>query len=778
MKMDFSKKIALLAFLFFTVNGLAQEQKFTISGQITDASNGEDIPFADIVVTNLGTVGTNTNVYGFYSLTLPAGEHTIEFRYLGYQAIQKTIILNADQKISVELKEDAAVLEEVVVKADRDDQNITRNEGSITKINIRDVKELPAFGGEPDIMKVVQLNPGIKAAGEGSAGFYVRGGGLDQNLVLLDEAPVYNPSHIFGFFSVFNGDALKGATLYKGGMSAEYGGRTASVVDIRMKDGNKKDYDVSSGLGLIASRLTVEGPIEKDKSSFIISGRRTYADLFLGLSSDESINSNILYFYDLNAKMNFKVGEKDRLYFSGYFGRDRIGFSDLFGLDWGNTTATVRWNHLFSDRFFSNTTLVFSDYDYKFEIGEDDATIGLKSVIRDYNVKQDFTFFPNNKNQIKFGVNAIHHDVQPGTLEAGENSGFATEEARNDLGIEGAIYLQNEQKITDKLTVNYGLRYSLFQRIGEGSEFEYDEFGNEISETKFAAGERMTYYGGLEPRLAANYILDNKSSLKLGYNRNFQYLHLLTNTTSSSPTDVWIMSSNNVAPQSADQVSLGYFRNLKDNLFETSVEVYYKKMDNVIEYRNGANFIINEQTDSDLVYGEGESYGAEFSIRKTRGKLTGWLGYTISKTTRQFDDINNGEKYSARQDRTHDISLALMYKLNEKLTLSGNFVYYTGDATTFPSGKYAVNGTLVPLYTERNGYRMPDYHRLDLGLTWYTKKTDKFESNWNFSLYNAYGRENAYTVSFQQNEENPQQAEAVQLSLFKWVPSVTYNFKF
>ncbi len=778
MKMKLNKNILLLAFLFFATSIVAQEQKFTISGQITDASNGEDIPFADIVVTNLSTVGTNTNVYGFYSLTLPAGQHTIEYRYLGYQAIQKTINLNADQKINVELKEDAEVLQEVVVKAERDDQNITRNEGSVSQISIRDVKFLPAFGGEPDIMRVVEMDPSVKSAGEGSSGFYVRGGGLDQNLVLLDEAPVYNPSHIFGFFSVFNGDALKGATLYKGGMSAEYGGRTASVLDVRMKDGNKKEYDVSGGLGLIASRLTVEGPIEKNKSSFIISGRRTYADLFLGLSNDESISGNTLYFYDLNAKMNFKIGEKDRLYISGYFGRDFIGFSDLFGLDWGNTTATLRWNHLFSDRFFSNTTLVFSDYDYKFEIGNENEEIGLRSVIRDYNVKQDFTFFPNNKNQIKFGVNAIHHNLQPGTLEAGENSGFATEEARNDYGIEGTIYLQNEQKITGKLSVNYGLRYSLFQRIGEGTEYEYNEFGDVISETKFASGEAMTYYGGLEPRLAANYVIDNKSSLKLGYNRNYQYLHLLTNTTSSSPTDVWIMSSNNVAPQSADQVSLGYFRNLKDNMFETSMEVYYKKMNNTIEYRNGANFIINEQSDANLVYGQGESYGTELSIRKTRGKLTGWLSYTLSKTTRQFDDINNGEKYSARQDRTHDISLALMYKLNEKLTLSGNFVYYTGDATTFPSGKYSVNGTLVPLYTERNGYRMPDYHRLDLGLTWYTKKTDRFESNWNFSLYNAYGRENAYTISFQPNEENPQQAEAVQLSLFRWIPSVTYNFKF
>lgn len=776
--MLFYKNLLLFSLLSLAHFSFAQNENFTISGQITDGTNGEDIPFADIIATNLSAVGTNTNVYGFYSLTLPAGTHTIEYRYLGYESVFKEITLTADQKIDVELGTDAQVLEEVIVKATRSDQNVTQNEGSVTKISIKDVKALPAFGGEPDILKIVQLNPGVQSAGEGSAGFYVRGGGLDQNLVLLDEAPVYNPSHVFGFFSVFNGDALRDANLYKGGMSAEYGGRTASVLDIRMKDGNKKDYNVSGGLGLIASRLTVEGPIQEDKSSFIISGRRTYADLFLRLSNDESISNNSLYFYDVNAKANFRLSEKDRLYISGYFGRDFIGFSDLFGLDWGNTTATVRWNHLFSDRLFSNTTLVYSNYDYKFEIGGEDDGFGLRSVIRDYNFKQDFTFFPNNRNQFKFGINLIHHNLTPGQLEAGEESGFATDEERNDLGIEGGIYLQNEQKIGDRLRINYGLRYSFLQRIGEGSEFTFDELGNVTSETKFAAGELMSYQGGFEPRVAANYSLNPSSSLKFAYNRNYQYLHLLTNTTSSSPTDVWIMSNNNVAPQRADQVSLGYFKNLQDNMFETSVEVYYKTMDNVIEYRNGANFIINDQSDANLTFGTGESYGAEFSIRKTKGRLTGWLGYTLSRTTRQFDDINNGEKFSARQDRTHDFSLALMYQLTEKLTLSGNFVYYTGDAATFPSGKYAINGTLVPLYTERNGYRLPDYHRLDLGLTWQTKQTDRFESDWNFSLYNAYGRENAYTVNFQPNEENPQQAEAVQLSLFRWVPSVTYNFKF
>ena len=761
-----------------SVGRVLAAQSFTLSGNVTDAANGEDIAFGDVVVPALPNTGVNTNVYGFYSLTLPPGTYSIEYRYLGYRTRTETVELTADRKLNVELAADAEVLTEVVVTAESEDSHLSRNDGSVSRISIRDVKMLPAFGGEPDILRTVQFDPGVKGGGEGNGGFYVRGGGIDQNLVLLDEAPVYNPSHVFGFFSVFNGDALKGATLYKGGMAAEYGGRTASVLDIRMKDGNNKQYSASGGLGLIASRLTVEGPIKKNESSFIVSGRRTYADAFLALSNDESINQNTLYFYDVNAKANFRVGEQDRVYLSGYFGRDRIGFSDLFGLDWGNTTGTLRWNHLFSDRLFSNTTVVYSDYDYKFEIGRDDAQVGLRSVIRDWNFKQDFTFLPNSNNTFKFGVNAIRHDLQPGRLEAEANAGFETEPERHDLGWEGALYVQNEQKIGAKWSLNYGLRYSFLQRVGEGSEFTFNAAGDQLSETVFGAGERMTYYGGFEPRLAVNYRVDERNALKLAYNRNYQYLHLLTNSTSGSPTDVWVMSNNNIEPQLADQIGLGWFRNLKNNTYEASVEVYYKDMDNVIEYRNGANFIINETTDSDLVFGTGESYGVEFSLRKTRGRLTGWLGYTLSRTTRSFDDINDGEPFSARQDRTHDFSLAVLYKLTEKLTLSGNFIYYTGDAVTFPTGRYTVDGTLVPLYSERNGYRLPDYHRLDLGLTWYTKQTERFESNWNFSLYNAYGRENAYTVNFQESEDNPGQAEAVQLSLFKWVPSVTYNFKF
>lgn len=769
--------ITLLLLCCTAVASLAQETKYTISGQIRDATNGEDIAFADIIVTDLENTGGNSNVYGFYSISLSPGEYEIVYQYLGYQAISRTVDLKENTKINIELNTDATTLEEVVVTAVEENRNVTRNEGSVTQIDIKDVKALPALGGEPDIMKVIQLNPGIKAAGEGNAGFYVRGGGLDQNLILLDEAPVYNPSHLLGFFSVFNGDALKGATVYKGGMSAEYGGRTSSVMDIRMKDGNSKNYDVSGGIGLIASRLTIEGPLVKDEGSFMVSGRRTYADLFLGLSSDEDTGDSALYFYDLNAKANYRIGEKDRIYLSGYFGRDKFGFSDAFGLDWGNATGTLRWNHLFSERLFSNTTLIYSNYDYQFTIGADENRIGLQSVITDLNVKQDFTYFANDKNTLKFGINVIDHTIEPGNLDAGENTGINSEDAAESYGLEGAVYLQNEQKIGDRINLNYGLRYSFFNRRGAGLAYELED-GEIIGSTEYAKGESIQYYGGFEPRLSANYLIDARSSLKLGYNRNYQYLHLLTNATSSTPTDQWIMSSNNVKPQIADQISLGYFRNFNDNMFEASAEVYYKKMQNVIEYRTGANIFFSDEVEQDLVFGAGEAYGAEFFLKKNKGKLTGWLSYTLSRTLREFDDINNGEKFPARQDRIHDFALVLMYEINPKISLTGNFVYNTGDAVTFPAGRYTVDNTVVPLYTERNGYRMPDYHRLDLGLTWYTHQTDKFESYWNFSLYNAYGRENAFSINFQPSEDDPQVTEAVQLSLFKWVPSATWNFKF
>lgn len=756
----------------------AQSGKFSVSGSVKDIKTGEILPGTTIIVKNLSGVGVIANDYGYYSLSLPAGKHTLLFQFVGYTTQESEIDLQADVKLNIELGVSDAMMDEVVVYAEKKDQNVSSNEGSVTHLKLSEIKDIPVLFGERDVLKVAQLTPGIKSAGEGNSGFYVRGGGLDQNLILLDEAPVYNPSHLLGFFSVFNSDALRDVTIYKGGMMPEYGGRTSSVMDIRMKDGNSKGLDVTGGIGLISSKLTVEAPIVKEKGSFMVSGRRTYADLFLGLSNDEAINSSKLYFYDMNVKANYQIGEKDRVFASGYFGRDVFGFGEDFGFNWGNATGTLRWNHLFSDKLFSNTSVIYSNYDYSFEFGGDADGLGLGSVIRDWNFKQDFTLFLNPKNTLKFGANVIQHRIEPGNLLAGAESGITAQDIEAKNSVEGAVYIQNAQKIGSRLKLNYGLRYSLFNYTGEGTAYTFDGEGRITGETLYGKGESIQYYGGFEPRLAANYSLDDQSSVKLGYNRNYQYLHLLSNATSSTPTDVWIPSTNNVKPQIADQISIGYFRNFDNNKFETSVELYYKDMQNTIDYRNGADIFFNETLEAELVYGKGKAYGAEFFLKKTSGKLTGWISYTLSRTLRQFDEINNGEWFSARQDRIHDLAIVALYDLSPKITLSANFVYNTGDAVTFPSGRYNVDGVVVPYYTERNGYRMPDYHRLDLGVTWIRKKTEKFESSWNFSLYNAYGRENAFSIDFQPSEADPNVTEAVQLSLFRMIPSFSYNFKF
>ncbi len=772
------KKTSLLLALLLPLFAWAQPAKFTISGYVKDAANGEDLIGATVLATDLDGVGATTNIYGFYAITLEEGNYQLVFQYLGYQPQVIEVNLQTDQQMDIELLPDSEVLEEVVVVATRADRNITDTQGSVTRIDVRDTETIPVLFGERDVLKIIQLNPGIKSAGEGNSGFYVRGGGLDQNLILLDEAPVYNPSHLLGFFSVFNSDALKDVTVYKGGMPAEYGGRTSSVMDIRMKEGNSKEFGAEGGIGLISSRLTLQGPIVKDQGSFMISGRRTYADLFLGLSNSEDFENTSLYFYDLNLKANYRFGESDRLFLSGYFGRDYFSFSDDFGFDWGNATGTLRWNHLFSNRLFSNTSVIFSRYSYEFNFGQGDQAIGLESVIQDWNIKEDFTFYLNSNNTLKFGGNLIFHTLEPGNLIAGADTGFTAEDAEEKYSYEGALYIQNEQQLSDRLTVNYGLRYSFFDYRGPGTAFDFDENGELLSETSFEEGDRIQAYGGFEPRLSANYLLDSESSLKLGYNRNYQYIHLLSNATSSTPTDVWIPSSNNVEPQIADQIALGYFRNFEDNMFETSVEVYYKWMQNVIDYRNGANLFFSSEIEGDLVYGQGRAYGVEFYLRKTRGRLTGWISYTLSRTLRQFDQINGGEEFPARQDRIHDFAIVAQYDINPKWKFSANFVFNTGDAVTFPSGRYTVDGVVAPYYTERNGYRMPNYHRLDLGLTWLQKSTERFESSWNFSIYNTYGRENAFSIDFEPNADDPQTTEAVQLSLFRWVPSVTYNFKF
>jgi hypothetical protein len=603
----------------------------------------------------------------------------------------------------------------------------------------------------------------------------VRGGDADQNLILLDEAPVYNASHLLGFFSVFNSDALKDVKLYKGGMPAEYGGRVSSVMDIRMKNGNMKEWKVSGGIGLISSRLTAEGPIQKDKGSIILSARRTYADVVARPFLEDGFSDLSLYFYDLNFKANYKLGEKDRLYLSAYNGRDVFGTDD-FGFDWGNTTATLRWNHLFSDKLFSNTTLIYSDYDYGFNIQAGGNGINLSSGIYDYNIKQDYNWYINPNNSLRFGWQGIFHRLKPNEFSfddrtQGEGTTFEEQKA-----LEGGIYIANEQKVSEKLSLNYGLRLSTFSNIGTYTEKTYDDFDNILTTTTYDDGEFYNTYLGLEPRVNATYLLNDLSSLKASYNRNYQYLHLLSNSNAGTPTDLWIASSPFVKPQIADQVALGYFRNFKNNTYEFSVEAYYKNLQNQVDFEDGGDIINNADIESDLVFGEGRTYGLEFYLKKKKGDFTGWISYTLAKSERQFEAINRGEWFSARQDRTHDLSIVGMYQLTPRLNLSASFIYYTGDAVTFPVGKYFVDGSLVNLYGDRNSERMPDYHRLDFGLTYILKDSDKFYSDLNFSIYNVYNRKNAYSITFEL--DNTGSTQATQLALFGIIPSLTWNFNF
>jgi hypothetical protein len=775
---NFCIKIVLL--IFFTplsITGILG-QNFTISGTLKDATNGEDLIGASVVLKDKPSTGASTNTYGFYSLTLPTGDYVLKIQYIGYALIELKLKLDKDIKLDKELSPEASMLAEVVIKSEKENKNISKNEMSVVKLDPRDIESVPVLFGEKDIIKTLQLTPGVKSAGDGNAGFYVRGGTIDQNLILLDEAPVYNASHLLGFFSVFNSDALKDVTLYKGSMPAEFGGRGSSVLDIKMKEGNNKKFNASGGIGLISSRLTLEAPLQKDEGSFIVSARRTYADLFLKLSKKSTINSNILYFYDLNAKANYRLGKKDRLFLSGYFGHDVLGVGNTFGLDWGNYTGTLRWNHLFSDKLFSNTSVIFSNYDYQFKIGSGDNQFKVKASIQDWNVKQDFTYFPNTQNTVKFGFNALHHTFLPTSLEGGVNSSFTNSKTEDKFAYEGGAYVQNDWKVSDKIGVQYGLRYSFFNYIGKGTAYTFDAKGNTTSSKTYESGESIKYYGGLEPRLSLKYELNDASSIKAGYTRNNQYMHLLSNSTTSSPTDLWVPSSNNVKPQVVDQVSLGYFRNFQDNMFEFSFETYYKNLGNQIDYRNGANLIFNSEYEGALTYGKGIAYGAEFYLKKAKGRMTGWVSYTLSRSLRKFDDINNSTYYPARQDRIHDIAIVGMYELTKKVKLSANWVFNTGSAATFPSGKYNVNGISVPYYTERNGYRFPNYHRLDVGVTLLGKQRKNYEASWNFSVYNVYGHENAYSITFQQNEDNPAKTEALQTTLFKIIPSVTYNFKF
>lgn len=767
------KKLFIALLTFFCVNNLGAQPKFTISGTIRDRLTGETMIGVSVKALDSRLINQTTcNEYGFYSLTLPKGDYRIIYSFIGYKSDTLDVKLDSNKKIEREMSENIIELRELVVWAEKRNDNIRRTEIGVERVDIKESAKLPVIFGERDILKTIQLLPGVKSAGEGSSGFYVRGGTEDQNLILLDEASVYNASHLLGFFSTFNSDALKDASIIKGNPPAQYGGRLSSVLDIKMKEGNNHRYSTTGGVGLISSRISIEGPIVEDKSSFILSGRRTYADLFLKLT--DRFKDNKLYFYDFNAKANVKIDDKNRVFASGYFGRDVLGLGDDFGIDWGNKTGTLRWNSIMGPKLFSNTSLIYSDYNYKISIGGGDSKFNINSEIIDWNIKEEFQYFPDSKNSIRFGLSAIYHKISPSRFEG---DGIATREKRSRLSLESAFFVNNNMKIFDFLTLDYGIRLSSYTILG-GDTYNIYDGGELTGSISLPSGKFGKSYINLEPRIQFSLMLNRNSSIKGGYARNSQNLHLLSNSISTSPTDQWIGNSYNIKPETSDQYSIGYFRNFREDKYQLSIESYYKELNNQIDYKNGADIGTVADIESELLFGEGRAFGVEFLIKKTTGRLSGWLGYTLSKTERRIEGINNDKWYAAKQDRTHDLTMVAMYQLTKSWSLTGLFVYYTGNAVTFPSGKYTIDNNVIFNYTERNGYRMPSYHRLDIGATYTKQHKGRYESSWNFSLYNAYGRENAYVISFEEDKDDPSKTVAVQTSLFRWIPSFTYNFKF
>ena len=743
---------------------LAQE-KYTLSGYVKDATNGETLIGATVLVKDLNT-GNVTNFYGFYSLTLPKGTYSVSYTYVGYDPIQKSVNLISNQREDIELEPSSQQLESVVVTGRADDANVTDIEMSTAELDIKAIKKIPAFLGEVDVVKSLQLLPGVSTVGEGASGFNVRGGSVGQNLVLLDEAPVYNSSHMFGFFSVFNPDAVKDVKLYKGGIPAEYGGRLSSILDVRMKEGNVKEYEVNGGIGTIFSRFAVEGPIVKDKASFILAGRRSYIDVLAKPFLKGDLKDVGLYFYDLTFKTNYNINEKNRVYLSGYLGRDNFKFDARQGFDWGNKTATLRWNHLFSDKIFSNTSLFASEYDYSFQFGEDDDDeFKWKSTILTYNIKQQFTYFINSNNELSFGGEAIIYRFLPAEVEGstvGDRIDLSLEERKS---IETALYVGNKQKISSNLTLQYGLRLSSFSYLGDGTVYYFDDAPagerRDTLRTEQAGNfETIQNYTRLEPRFTANYQLNTSTSIKASYQRMAQYIHLTSNTVATLPTDVWLPSTNNIMPQTGDQVAIGVFKNFFANKLETSIETYYKYNQNQVDYIDGAELLINAQVEGDLISGRGRAYGLELFVKKNNGKLTGWVSYTLGRTELQVDGINDAEWYPTRYDQTHNAKVTASYDLTSRFSLSSNFTFITGTPTTLASYRFEQRDLpTVPGADGRNNRRIPTYHRLDLSATWNMKKVrksgavKKLEDYWVFTVYNVYNRRNPFAIYFSQGSQ-------------------------
>ncbi len=771
-------------FLLIFVNSFSQ-QKFTISGYITD-DLGEELIGANVLIPEL-TKGTITNTYGFYSLTLPSGTYNLEISFIGYKSILVELVLESNQKMNFSLEESTEQIESVEVTAEGRDVNIREVEMSTNSLQMKTIQKLPMLLGETDVIKIIQLLPGVLAANEASGGFHVRGGSVDQNLILLDHAPVYNASHAVGFLSVFNADAIKDMKLYKGGIPPEFGGRLSSILDIHMKEGNKNEFNGTAGVGTITSRLTLEGPIVSEKVSFLLSGRRTYFDLFLPFSQDSLARESNVFFYDLNAKINYTINENNRVFLSGYFGRDVMKMGDLFANDYGNFTVTARWNHVFNQRLFLNISTIYSNYRFRFKFTEGLQGADWLTYIRDLNQKFDFTFYLNPSNTIKFGAQATLHSFNPGTLSGQYDDATSFDyKIPDNHSLEYGIYLSNEQEISSRITLMYGIRYSFFQNIGPGQSLVLDKTDPQnyvITDTmNYNKGKIFnTFKGGLEPRLSIRYSLDEFSSLKASYNRMYQYIHLASNSTASLPLDYWFPSSPNIKPQLLDQVALGYFRNFKDNMFETSVEVFYKWNQNAVDFRDHADLLLNDAYEAEIRVGKGHAYGIEFLVKKQVGKFTGWISYTYSRTFKKIPEINGGKTYKASYDKPHDIAVVVSYDINKRWNVSGNWIFTSAPPRTMPGARFEYGTAISPVYYGRNNVRVYPYHRLDVSATFrLNKNKNRFNHFLNFSMYNIYMRKNPIMIDFNKDydNENSRVTKAYITYLYRGIPSLTYYVKF
>lgn len=785
--------LSLLIMGIFSFTARAQE-KYTLSGTVTDGKTSETLIGVTVYILELQKV-TVTNQYGFFSISLPKGEYTVQLDYMGFQLQQEKVALNTDIRKNFGMAENSEQLEEVVISEKKNRVAIRKPEMSVNKLSIKDIKKMPAVMGEVDVLKSILQLPGVTNGGEGASGFNVRGGAADQNLILLDEATIYNASHLFGFFSVFNSDAIKDLKLYKGGIPARFGGRVSSVLDIYQKEGNNKDFHMTGGIGAISSRIMVEGPIVKDKASFLIAGRSSYAHLFLKLADMK----NSAYFYDLNTKLSYKANENNTLFLSGYFGRDVFDFDKSFNMTYGNTLLNLRWNHLFSDKLFSNLSMIYTDYYYGLSLG----MVGLDwdSGIKNYNIKYDLKHYLTDKFTLSYGVNGIYYNFNPGTIRpTNESSGINPRQLDRKYAFEQAVYVEAEQQLSDNIAVNYGLRYSRFNRLGEqkvntyandqavvfNTELQLYEKATPTGSQSYGKNKSIADFGNLEPRASIAYTLNNNESVKASYNRMAQYIHLISNTASATPLDVWAPSDNFIKPQLLDQYALGYFRNFKDDAYSLEVEGFYKKIKNRIDYIDGADLIANDAIEQVILNGEARAYGLEVLLRKNTGKLNGWISYTLSRAeqrtpgrTPEETGINNGEWYRSTYDKMHNLAVTSSYKYTEKWSFGAILAVQSGRPVTYPEGQYQYQGINVPVYGERNKNNLAAYHHLDISATYKPKpeKTKGWQSEWVFSIYNLYNRRNAASVTFTQNETSGIN-EAVRLSIFGLIPSVTYNFKF